>query len=173
VVPDAAAGALARALEAAEPALRAALADYEERRAEELDRALIKNLQRAFRGFYRQRPRYSLLPVESGRDQEAHDQEAGPQAAPGQAAGGEPPAEGEEEFDRDSPPVAELFPPGPLAEVRLTPAPLKVECGGQRGARARALDAAGRTLEEPVTYRWRLDGPVAASRCGSTPRACC
>lgn len=155
VVPDAAAGALARALEAAEPALRAALADYEERRAEELDRALIKNLQRAFRGFYRQRPRYSLLPVESGRDQEA-----GPQAPPGQAAGGEPPAEGEEEFDRDSPPVAELFPPGPLAEVRLTPAPLKVECGGQRGARARAVDAGGRALEEAVTYRWRLDGPV-------------
>jgi hypothetical protein len=155
VVPDAAAGALAGALEAAEPALREALSDYEQRRAEELDRALIKNLQRAFRGFYRQRPRYSLLPVEGGRDREA-----GPEAAPGRVAEGEPPAEDEEGLDRDSAPVAELFPPGPLAEVRLTPAPLKVECGGQRGARARALDAGGRPIEEAVTYRWRLDGPV-------------
>lgn len=155
VVPDAAAGALARALETAEPVLREALADYEERRAEELDRALIKNLQRAFRGFYRQRPRYSLLPVAGRRDEEA-----GPEAAPGREAEGEPPAEDEGGLDLDSPPVAELFPPGPLAEVRLTPAPLKVECGGQRGARARALDASGRPLEDAVIYRWRLDGPV-------------
>jgi hypothetical protein len=169
VVPDAAAGVLARALEAAEPALRAALAVYEQRRAEELDRALVKNLQRAFRGFYRQRPRYSLLPVEGGRDQEARDQEAGPEAAPGQAAEREPPAEAEEELDRDSPPVAELFPPGPLAEVRLTPAPLRVECGGERGARARALDARGRPLEEPVTYRWRLDGPVGRLKIRADP----
>jgi len=165
VVPDAAAGALARALEAAEPALREALADYEQRRAEELDRALIKNLQRAFRGFYRQRPRYSLLPVESGRDREA-----GPEAAPpGQVATGEPPAEDEDGFDHDSPQVAELFPPGLLAEVRLTPAPLKVECGGERSARARAVDAGGRPLEEPVTYRWRLDGPVGRLKVRADP----
>jgi Histidine kinase-, DNA gyrase B-, and HSP90-like ATPase len=156
VIPDAAAGLFAATLGEAEAQLRGLLADYQQRQAEELDRALVKNLQRAFRNFYRQRPRYALLPVAGRGDEEAGPAAAGAAVGEGEIAGEDEEAPGGEA----SPPLAELFPPGPLAEVRLTPSPLRVECGGQRHARARALDAAGRQVEEPVTYRWQLSGPV-------------
>ena len=159
VVPDDAAGAFAETLSGAEPVLCELLAAYEQRRAAELDRSLIKNLQRAFRGFWRQRPRYTMLPVEGRRDASS-----GP-AGPGEAARGgaeiEAAAAGPVPVGGDDPPsLPRLYPPGPLAEVLLTPSPLQVECGGQRHARARAVDGEGRELDEAVTYRWRLGGPV-------------
>lgn len=167
VVPDEAAGLFARALAGAEPAVAALLADYEHRRAEEVDRALIKNLQRAFRNFYRQRPRYTLLPVEARKDTAA---EASEDAGPGAAAGDEPAAdEAALAGDGAAAPLADLFPPGPLAEVHLTPSPLRVECGGQRHARARALDAGGREVAGPVGFLWQVRGPVGRLKVRANP----
>ncbi len=171
VVPDEAAGAFAEALGRAEPTLSELLSAYEQRRAEELDRALIKNLQRAFRDFWKQRPRYTMLPVEGRRDEESGPAGAG-EAARAETAGVEDAAADAavEPAAGDEPPlVAKLFPPGPLAEVLLTPSPLRVECGGQRHARARAVDADGRDLEEVVTYRWRLAGPVGRLKVRADP----
>ncbi len=68
VIPDDAAEAFVRALKPAESRLNEILAGYERRRAEELDRTLIKDLQRAFRDFYRQRPAYAMLPVRGDND---------------------------------------------------------------------------------------------------------
>jgi hypothetical protein len=63
VVPDEAAEAFVRALARARSVLERVLEGYERRRAEELDRTLVRDLQRAFRDFYKQRPSYALLPV--------------------------------------------------------------------------------------------------------------
>jgi len=178
LVPDEAAGAFAGAIVTAEPVLNALLDGLQKRRAEELDRALIRDLQRAFRDFYRQRPRYAMLPVagekdeaqapgaspEAGRTDEDASGESGARAgqpAAGESAGSadDEPHPGDSEEEQDLPPV-DLLPAGPLASVRLTPSPLRVECLGTRRARAAALDGTGRPVDEAVTFEWRLEGPV-------------
>lgn len=154
IVPDAAAGAFAEALLTVEETLVARLEAFERRRAEELDRSLIKSLQRAFRGFYRQRPRFALLPVEGGSG------EGTGAPGPGTAAGGDGMKATGPRSDEPLSPPPELLPPGPLAEVRLIPQVLRVERDGEARARARALDAAGRAVEEPVVFSWRLSESV-------------
>lgn len=71
VLPDEAAGAFARAIAPMALVLSGLLESLEMRRTQELDRTLIKDLQRAFRDFYRQRPRYQMLPVNPERDPKA------------------------------------------------------------------------------------------------------
>jgi len=154
VVPDEAAGAFTQALIGLEPVLDGVLESLERRRAEELDRTLIRDLQRAFRDFHRQRPRYAMLPVQTERGQQ------------GCAAGGDPGSPGESAAPEQPltplppAPPADLLPAGPLASVRLTPSTLRVECGGARRARAEALDATGRSVEDPLEFSWHLTGAV-------------
>ena len=163
VVPDEAAGAFAKALVEVEPQLTELLEARERERAEQLDRQLIRDLQRVFRDFYRQRPRYTMLPVRSEQDEErdpgtAGDEKADPagtEAPPGLAA--HEPSAGE-----NSTPVAELFPPGPLASVRVIPSRVLMECGATKQVRARATDAEGRVIPTGVEFSWELSGPVGA-----------
>jgi hypothetical protein len=170
VVPDEAAGAFARALAAVEPVLVGVLESYERRRTEQLDRTLIRDLQRAFRDFYRHRPRYQMLPVRQERDVSrapAGGAGSGGAATPeGDVPAGEVAPLGpgvEEDADAlDSAPPPDLLPPGPLAQVRLTPSPLRVECRGTRRARAAPLDAASRPVEDPVMFAWSLTGAVGS-----------
>ncbi len=167
VVVDDAAGAFAGALAAVEPTLEGLLENLERRRAEELDRAIVRDLQRAFRDFYRQRPRYAMLPVQPAAQAAAIGLTSG--APGGSGTDGE---EGASEgiaavaglgpSRRPETPRIDLLPPGPLVEARITPSPLRVECGGTRRARAGALDAVGRPIEEPVTFEWTLEGPVGS-----------
>ncbi len=159
VVLDGAAGAFVRALLDAEPQLVELLQSYEQRRSEELDRTLVRDLQRAFRDFYRQSPSYTLLPVEGKRGPET-----GSPAAPGEPAAEDLPE------DEDGaaapaetspwPPVAELFPPGPLVRAGLKPARLTVACGGHRTLEARGYDATGREVSEGLSFEWRRTGPI-------------
>lgn len=151
IVPDEAAGLFAQALTRVERTVRALLESYERRRAQELDREMVRDLQRLFRDFFRHRPRYAALPVENRNQGEAPGAGAdrgAPAAAP---VSEEPPSTAEV-----VPAEPFLFPPGPLAEVRIVPGLLRLECGGERRARALALDAAGRPVEEILLYAWRL-----------------
>ena len=150
VVTDEAAGAFARALVGVEPVLAGVLETMERRRAEELDRSLVRDLQRAFRDFHRQRPRYAMLPVAEPGDR--HDGSSS-ESEPGAAASEGVVVEGA------TPPV-DLLPPGPLATVRVRPSAMRVECRGSRRAQADAVDIAGRRVQEPVEYVWSLDAPV-------------
>ncbi len=166
IVPNEAAGAFAGALLGVEPVLTSLLESLDRRRVQALDRSLIRDLQRAFRDFYRARPRYSMLPVH--RDSDAA---AGPAASSGEV---ELPAEDRaSQVEVSVPSVASsdeepavailpagLLPAGPLACVRLSPNPLRVECRGTRRARATAVDATNRAVEGTVVYRWSLVGPV-------------
>ena len=157
VVTDEAAGAFAGALAGVEPVLAGVLEAMERQRAEELDRSLIRDLQRAFRDFHRQRPRYAMLPVaEPGDWHEGASSESGPAGAAGEGVA----AEGTTPEAVEPPPPADLLPPGPLADVRVTPSTMRVECRGSRRAHADAVDAAGRRVDEPVEYVWSLDAPV-------------
>jgi hypothetical protein len=162
VVTDAAAGAFAAALAPLEPILAGVLEAIERRRAEEIDRTLIRDLQRAFRDFYRHRPSYSMLPVTAEPPKEgagggsAGDAES-PEGGPGLPGESEDPAAGVGARPRR----ADLLPPGPLDSVKLTPSPLRIECRGRRRARAQAFDAAGRAVDDEVAYEWSLTAPVA------------
>lgn len=162
VVVDETSGAFARALGLVEPILAGVLDAIERRRAEELDKTMVRDLQRAFRHFYKHRPRYSLLPVREGasaRDGgQGGDESDGDDAAAGPGSVVE--AARREGARRKS--TIDLLPPGPLHSVRITPDPLRVECRGTRRARAHALDATGRQIDEPVAYDWSL-----ATACGA------
>ncbi len=161
VVPDAVAAQLAGALRRLEPRLREALEETERRRAEELDRNLVRSLQRAFRGFYRDRSRYSLLPV-AGQEalRTAGDSGEG-EAGDGFAAAPPATAAPEGVVAREEVEPKTLFPPGPLASVELTPAEVRMPVGTVRRVRARPVDAAGRRTEGVVEFRWSLASGVA------------
>jgi hypothetical protein len=163
VVPDEAAGAFARALRTAEPVLREALDRLEQRRVEEIDRKLVRDLQRAFRGFFRQQPSYTLLDVQADGDR--GEGPKGGDGASGETFGA---AEGVAVERQPSPgpevsePPAELpFPPGPLESVELRPATVRLSLGAARRIEARPLDRHGRPAQGPVTCHWRLDGDAA------------
>ena len=155
VVTDEAAGAFAVALASVEPVLASALETIERRRAEELDRSLVRDLQRAFRDFHRQRPRYAMLPVAEPGDR--HDGASSASEPGGTGAGDGVAAEGTAPEAGEPTVPADLLPPGPLAEVRVTPSTMRVECRGSRRAHADAVDASGRRLDTPVEYVWSLD----------------
>jgi hypothetical protein len=157
VVPDEAAGALAEALLRIAPAVEGLLEGLERRREEELDRTLVRDLQRAFRDFYRQRPRYSMLPVDRERESAGSEPSAG---ASGAVARVEEPEEPLAGADDDVSTL--LFEPGPLHSVRLTPSPLRVECGGRRHATALAEDEESRPVAQGVEFSWSLEGNVGA-----------
>ncbi|MBV8201073.1 MAG: hypothetical protein JOZ15_10670, partial [Acidobacteria bacterium] len=157
IIPDEAAGLFAQALRGAEHTVGALLESFERRRAQELDRGMFRDLKRLFRDFFRHRPRYAALPVE----ERAGSGAAGAEANQGTPA--PPPAPPPEEplpESEDLAPAPFLFPPGPLAEVKILPSLLRLECGGERRARALAVDAAGRPVEEILAYAWRLTAGV-------------
>jgi hypothetical protein len=153
---DDAALAFAEALLRVEGELTAVLQGFEERRSREEDDSLVKSLQRALRDFYRQRPRYAMLPVTQA--EEAVDGNGdGSARAPGEGASG-PEEEGPAEDagpEIEEPDTHYLFPPGPLAAVRVAPTSLRIAVGHRRGLAAVGVDATGRPAEG-VTYSWSL-----------------
>jgi hypothetical protein len=157
IIPDEAAGLFAQALRDAEQTVGALLESYERRRAQELDRGMFRDLQRLFRDFFRHRPRYAALPVEERDDGGAAGVETN-QGAPAPAP--EPLAETPLSEPEVLPPAPFLFPPGPLAEVKILPSLIRLECGTERHARALAVDVSGRPVEEVLAYAWRLSEGV-------------
>jgi hypothetical protein len=87
VVPDEAARAFVAALAKVERVLNELLETREREQAEQLDRTLIRDLQRAFRDFYRQRPRYTMLPIRSVEDERSGPGDSGQGGADGGSPG--------------------------------------------------------------------------------------
>ena len=127
VVPNETAGLFSEALREVESLLLKLLAAREREKVEKLDRSLIRDLQRAFRDFYRQRPRYTMLPVQTKQNDQP-----GPDKSEGNEGEGAPGDEADKKsiYTKSPPPQEDLFPPGPLSEVRIIPPQLRVECGG-------------------------------------------
>jgi hypothetical protein len=158
VIIDPAAEAFARAMESVEPILIDALATLEERRSADLEKTMLRDLQRVFRDFYRHRPRYSLLPV-------AKEKDVGVAGDGDGAAGGSlaSPEEHESETETNEKQL-DLLPPGPLASVRIRPSTLQLAPAESRALKASGCDAAGRIVEEPVTFEWTLSSDIGRLR---------
>ncbi len=145
VVPDRAAAAFVTALERLRPAVEAELARLDRERAEAADRDTVRELRRALRGFRRRLPQYELPAVSNGAE-----------PAAGHAAEGE--GLGEEREPEPSEDTVEMFAPGPLDAVRISPDPIRVEPAGERRVQASAADAEGRRLREGVSFAWSIEG---------------
>jgi hypothetical protein len=167
VVPNESAGVFADALRNVEPFLIELLEQREREKAERLDRSLIRDLQRAFRDFYRQRPRYTMLPVRTKQDERS-----GPKAREDDVGEGAqedttgPPMTETRSRAPILPPQEDLFPLGQLAEVRIIPSQLRIEQRGTRRARAQAFDERGRAIRPSATvdvqYAWELWGQIGS-----------
>jgi len=143
VVPDGAAEAFVGALKRLRPLVEGELRRLERDRRTAADRVVVEELRRALRGLRSRLPQYDLPDVRGG----SGDGESG---VPGASEAPEP---------HPAPIVEpELFPPGPLTTVRITPDPVEVAPGHERRARAQALDAEGRAIREGVIYQWSVEG---------------
>ena len=109
-----------------------------------------------------------MLPVQQKDDRASGAEGNGDRSVPGPGVAH---AESGEVPNGIDAPVADLLPPGPLATLRLTPAPVRVECSGTRRVRAHALDAAGHAIAEPARFSWSLAGPVGTLEVESPGRA--
>jgi hypothetical protein len=141
-------------LKRVEPLLQSILETKERERAEKLDQSTIRDLQRAFRDFYRKRPSYTMLPTET--------------KAPGTDGGG--PGAPAVEPDVEAPPVSEaieapeLFPPGPLEAVSISPRRIVLEAGSEKAVSAHAMDASGRRIRAGVELEWEVFGNAGSVR---------
>jgi len=160
---DEAAVALREALPALEAQLADLLAEEKRRRKEERDRNLAKEIRKVFRPVARRLPEYDLFDVRRRGEGDGGGKgesgaplgDAGPQADPAPGVATEAKATGVGE------PEPPLFPPGPLASVRIEPAKSRLPLGARRNLRARGLDADGRPAAGAIEYRWARSGPGA------------
>jgi len=160
IIPDAVAYRFAEALVRVEPLLNGILETKERERAAQLEKNVIRDLQRAFRDFYKKRPSYTMLPTER-KTPGASGAETGGDAT----AGAPTEEEGDAAFSPDTgADVAELFPPGPMATVEISPRRVLLDIGGEKVVRARALDETGRQILEGIHYQWEVGGEVGALR---------
>jgi hypothetical protein len=158
IVPDEMAQAFAEALLRVEPLLVSILEIKEKERAEKLDESLIRDLQRAFRDFYRKRPSYTMLPTEK------KVAGAGNSGSPrGQAALEVEPPSAQEPMESGAE-TAELFPPGALASVSISPARIVLETSAERTVGAIPRDASGSRIQAGIELQWEVFGSVGTIR---------
>jgi hypothetical protein len=178
VAPDAAAEAFASALLAFEAKVSVELDRLDRQRGTAANRQVMGDLRRAFRGLQARLPQYELPAVDGDGGPETRaagsasgvlpvgsppPPETSAEVSDGGADAPEPAAA--EDDDRDdvgsSPGVLDLFPPGPLAAVTVTPAEVEIPIGRERRVHARATDADGRKLDD-VTFEWVSESPVVS-----------
>lgn len=166
VVPNAAAEAFANAMAAYAPLVEAELARLERERQATTSRQLLAELRRALRGLRARLPQYELpkveeAPAESGTSPTSEKDEIGGALPLGVSLNGEPPEDRADPLaSADEPPT--LFPPGPLATVRILPAEVLVPPGRERRIQAMALDRDGRRVRAPVDFLWSSDHEAIA-----------
>ncbi len=176
VVPDAAAHAFTQALTSVEHILRIVLEAHERRKTEALDKTIIKDLQRAFRGFYRDRPGYALLAVDKkdglapGADEADRPGGGAVEQPPGLQPEQAPPPASDVNAAPASipPPQLDLLPPGPLSSVTLNPGHVRLGVLARRVVTATPKDDKGRPIAVTVEYRWWCSGPVRVLEPGNT-----
>jgi hypothetical protein len=140
VMPDAAAGAFAEAMDGLSPLVERELERLAQERHAALDRDVVRELRRALRGFTRRLPHYEM-PRVAAREGEA---------TPADAGAGVSEADSEPQTPLED---LALFPVGPLSIVRIVPTAVRVAPGGQRRVRAVATDADGRAVDG-TSFAW-------------------
>ncbi|HTF88860.1 MAG TPA: ATP-binding protein [Planctomycetota bacterium] len=174
---DANALAFLDALRVLELQLTALLHEDEAQRAQEHEETFARKIRHAFRRVAAALPEYDLpgvrargaaasggarsenSPGTSTRGDGPSDSlglSEGAALAPVETVAERPPIEREPVREDAGAPM--LFPPGPLARVRVDPSRLRVAPGATRGLRARAVDADGRRVLGAVSWHWSLEG---------------
>lgn len=142
VMPDRAAAAFVDAMERLAPLVTTELDRFDARRSLAAPRDVVRDLKRALRGFGARLPHYDLprIGVAGGdvEEERAGETLEEPTSTP-------PP-------DQERP--AQLFPPGPLAAVTLSPAVIEIMPGTERRVTAHARDASARAVE--ATFDWSV-----------------
>jgi hypothetical protein len=130
---------------------------------------MLADLRRALRGLRARLPQYELPKVEEpAPPSEGTTPVAGSGAAPegtplaadGNGGDAAKAAEAEDEVARGEEPS--LFPPGPLALVRLVPSEIAVSPGRERRVQAVPLDLDGRRVSGKVGFSWSSDNAAVA-----------
>jgi hypothetical protein len=168
VTPDAASEAFALAMAAYAPLVDAELTRLDRERQATTSRQLLVELRRALRGLRARLPQYDLPKVETAGSVSAGGTdpvegtgaapEGLPLANPADAAG-ESDGGPEEPAREDEP---SLFPPGPLATVRVAPPEIALPPGRERRIQAIPLDRDGRRVRGEVAFAWSSDGGAVA-----------
>jgi hypothetical protein len=152
VMPDEAAEAFVAAMARLEPLVLAELERFEREREDERDRNVVRELRRALRGFRERLPQYDL-PQVADHGERGGCADAGA-VVPEVSSAAE---EGEEGSEIE--PL--LFPPGPLAAVRIVPDAIQIAPGSERRVRAFATDLDDRPVKD-VDLVWRVEDPAGA-----------
>jgi hypothetical protein len=142
VLPDDAALAFARALRAVEEPIQEALREHERAQTERAERSMLTDLRGAFEEVARKRPGLALLPLKTSEPEAPRPADDRPPRRPRSRQLG-------------------LLPPGPLAEIVLSPDPIALARGGSVVVHASARDAMGHDVGETVAIRWSAEGAFA------------
>jgi hypothetical protein len=106
-----------------------------------------------------------MLPIQEKQDAPSTASNNADDVGSGEAAASSSDTQ-ESIYTKTPPPQEDLFPPGPLADVRIIPPQLRVECGATRRARAQAVDERGRSIRTTATvdvqYTWELWGQIGS-----------
>lgn len=182
--PSPSADALFAALATLEPELGDLFKSEHEKRSEQLDEHLAREIRSVFRPLVASLPQYDFFEITTLRDnllgtkkpgsaQVGHTETApatGTDILAGDAAAGDaipgaamraeesdPPSVTEIVDADDAPaPPLQLFAPGPLQSVRLVPAKSRLLPGASRSLAAKAADADGHPVTEGVVFAWRI-----------------
>jgi hypothetical protein len=165
VAPDRAAEAFVNGLERLRPLVISELERLDAQRRVAADREVVRDLQRALRGFRRHLPQYDLPVV--ARTDAALDAAV----SPSESRVGEPLASGPSDADSEPPESAlELFEPGPLAKLRIVPTEVPVAPGSERRVHAIGTDTNGaRIAPNHQSFWWSIEPATAALVPRSSP----
>ncbi len=179
VAPDAAAEAFVRALDALVPRIAAELKRLDHERSAVTSKQVVQDLRKALRGLRNRLPQYELPAVDDG-DATANPAPGAGIVPAGKSDDGDDGRPDQKEdpdpIDDDDPlgdavrDTLQLFPPGPLVMVKLTPSEILIAPGRERRARAQALDADARQVTGEVTFVWKsADNNITVRGEGRSP----
>ncbi len=155
VIPDAAADALANALEQLAPHVQAQLDRQLAQRHATSERQLLGELRRALRGLRERLPHLGITTPLPGRGGAGADRSSDPLGATPGGTAARGPAPEPAPIDDGKPEGAiepTLLPPGPAAQIRISPDPIRLWPGGARTVRARVFDIPGQHIDAATTW---------------------
>ena len=160
VAPDAAAEAFVRALDGVVPLVEAELKRLERERGAAASRQVVQDLRRALKGLRNRLPQYEL-PAVASEDAEMRDA-AGAGIAPSGAevAAGDGAGEEQDESSPGRDRTLDLFPPGPLFAIKISPPEITLAPGRERRVLAVGVDESGRRVLGEVDMVWSTTAPV-------------
>jgi len=159
-VPDAAAEAFVRALDGVVPLVEAELGRLERERGAAASRQVVQDLRRALKGLRDRLPQYELPTVASSEAELRDAAEAGIAPSGAEAAAGDGAGESQDEASPGRDRTLDLFPPGPLAGIRISPPEITLAPGRERRVLGVGVDESGRRVLGEVDIVWSTASPV-------------